>query len=217
MVKDLRQQITKAQRDMEQTEVKDPPPKPVTDPMFDKVRQMVLASPTGGSDSSLEVPPGLDPQLFQLYVLMSNPTISPNNLSVNSQIYNQLLGRLETARITQQLDASKEGTRYTVLDPPRLPLKPDKPNRVVVALLGLFLGAAAGTGFILLLEMADHSFHTVEEVADFLEIPVIGAINTIWTNGEVQQRQVKQRLAVFALGGVLTATLLGTFVLNLIH
>ena len=218
LVKDLRHQIAEAQANLEQTERSDPPPKPVTDPMFEKVRQMVMNSQTAGEGgSTVEAPPGLDPQIFQLYVLMSNPSISPNNFPVNSNIYNQLLSRLETARITQQLDASKEGTRYTVLDPPRMPLKPIKPNRMVVALLGVFLGAVAGTGLILLVEMADRSFHTVEDAADFLQLPVIGAINRIWTNSEVQQRQVKQRFAAFAVGGVLTAVLAGTFVLNLIR
>ena len=155
--------------------------------------------------------------MFNLYVLMSNPTTAANNGSVNTNIYNQLLGRLETARITQQLDASKEGTRYTVLDPPRLPLKPVKPNRVAVAFLGAFLGAALGVGLVLLLEMADRSFHSVEEVAEFLQLPVVGAINTIWTNSEVQQRQVKQRFAVFAVSGVLVTVLVGSLVLSLFH
>ena len=218
MVKELRQQIQTAEVELTDVEKTDPPPKPIVDPMFEKVRQMVLNNQTVGEGSfALEPPPGLDPQMFNLYVLMSNPTSAANNNSVNTQIYNQLLTRLETARITQQLDASKEGTRYEVLDPPRLPLKPIKPNRVVVALLGLFLGASAGVGLVLLVEMADRSFHSVEEVAEYLQIPVVGAINTIWTNSEIQQRQIKQRLAAFAVCGVLITVLVGSLVLSMTH
>ena len=216
MVKELRQRIQTAGTEMSEVEKTDPPPKPIADPMFERVRQMVMNGQASGVASSiLEPPPGLDPQLFNLYVLMSNPTTSANNGSVNTQIYNQLLGRLETARITQQLDASKEGTRYTVLDPPRLPLKPIKPNRVAVALLGAFLGAALGVGFVLLMEMADRSFHSVDEVAEYLQLPVVGAINTIWTNSEIQQRQVKQRMAAFAVCGVLITVLVGSYMLGI--
>ena len=215
LVKQLRQQIAQAKADLDATEKTDPAPAPITDPMFEKVKQMVMTTPQGVEPA--EAPTGMDPSLFNLYVLLSQPQIGMNSNGINAQIYNQLLSRLETAKITQQLDASKEGTRYTVLDPPRLPLRPAKPNRFLVALFGAFLGAMTGAGVIMLIEMADRSFHTVDEVAQFLQVPVIGAINTIWTNDEVQQQQVKQRFATIAVSGVLITVLLGSFVIGLIH
>src|SRR3989338_4461411 len=112
MVKELRLRISQAKGDRDNTDKADPPPTPIPDPMFEKVRQMVEQQQQKGlSPTALESPAGLDPQMFSLYVLMSQPQIAPVNGGVNTQIYNSLLSRLETAKITQQLDASKEGTR----------------------------------------------------------------------------------------------------------
>ena len=41
--------------------------------------------------------------------------------NVNETIYNTLLQRLETAKITQRLQSSQEGTKYTIIDPPARP------------------------------------------------------------------------------------------------
>ena len=219
LVIDLRQRIQKVRGDMEATEKENPPPRPMTDPMFEKVKEAVEANRSLGvvGGPSLQPPAGMDPQLFGLYVLMSQSKTGVNDVSVNTRIYNDLLARLETARMTQELDASLEGTTYTVLDPPRLPLKPVKPNRVVMALLGLFLGVTAGAGIVLLMEMADRSFHTAEEVAEYLNLAVVGTINTIWTNNEVQRRQVQNRFALLAASGVVVTVLVGSAILSWTH
>src|SRR3989338_5725355 len=82
----------------------------------------------------------------QLMLNLDLQNVVARDVGVNEQIYNTLLERLETAKITQRLQSSKEGTRYTILDPPRIPLKPFQPNKYLVALCGLFLGTLAGVG-----------------------------------------------------------------------
>ena len=72
----------------------------------------------------------------------------------NEKIYNTLLQRMESAKITQRLQSSKEGTKYTVLDPPRVPLEPFKPNKILVALMGLLCGCGAGVGMVFLSRFA---------------------------------------------------------------
>ena len=218
LVIDLRQKIQKARNDMEATEKENPPPRPMNDPMFEKVKEAVEANRSQGAGvPGLQPPADMDPQLFGLYVLMSQAKTGVNDVSVNTRIYNDLLSRLETARMTQELDASKEGISYTVLDPPRLPLKPVRPNRIVVALVGMFLGVLGGVGIVLLMEMADRSFHTAEEVSEYLHLTVVGTINTIWTNSEVQQRQVQHRFALLAASGIVVTVLVGSAILSWTH
>ncbi|MBF0522918.1 MAG: hypothetical protein HQL24_07695 [Candidatus Omnitrophica bacterium] len=101
--------------------------------------------------------------------------------NVNTKIYNMLLERLEIAKMTQRLQMSNEGTRYTILDPPRVPLTPSKPNKVLVTFIGLILGVGIGAGLVFLMEFLDRSFLDVEEASKFFEVPLIGAISRIVT------------------------------------
>ncbi len=117
--------------------------------------------------------------------------VMATDAGVNNQIYNMLLQRLETAKITQRLQTSKEGTKYTVLDPPRIPLKPIKPNKVLVAFMGFFAGALLGFGLVFGAEFLDKSFIDVEEATQFFDQPLLGAISKI--NTEVSIRQDRER------------------------
>lgn len=112
---------------------------------------------------------------------------------VNEGIYNMLLQRLETAKITQRLQSSKEGTRYNIIDPPRIPLKPIKPNRVIIAITGLVLGGLLGFGLVVASEFLDKSFIDVEEAKEFLGVSLLGAISRINTEESLRQERDQTR------------------------
>ncbi len=125
--------------------------------------------------------------LYKLMLLDKLGDVVARDAKVNEQIYNVLLERLETAKITQRLQMSKEGTKYTILDPPRVPLAPFKPNRLLVSLIGLALGLGVGIGLIFLMEFFDKSFIDVQEAKEFLGVPLLGAISKITTTEDIHQ------------------------------
>ena len=102
---------------------------------------------------------------------------------VNEKLYAMLLERLETARISQELEDSENKTKFKIIEPARFPLKPVKPNKLKLGLMGLLLGAMAGFGCIYLVEYNDQSFKGVEELKSFFDLPVLGAISEIVTEG----------------------------------
>jgi len=118
--------------------------------------------------------------------------VMARDAGVNNRLYNMLLQRLETAKITKRLQSSKEGTRYTVLDPPRLPLKPVRPNKVLVALACLFVGLISGCGLVFALEFLDKSFIDVEDASKFFGTPLLGAISKINTEATLRQDREKK-------------------------
>lgn len=130
--------------------------------------------------------------LYKIMLLDKLGTVVARDAKVNEQIYNVLLERLETAKITQRLQRSKEGTKYTILDPPRLPLAPFKPNRLLVSVVGLVLGLAGGIGMIFVAEFFDKSFIDVQEAKEFLGVPLLGAISRI-TTAEDMKREAARR------------------------
>ena len=130
--------------------------------------------------------------LYKLMLIEKLGDVVARDAKVNEQIYNVLLERLETAKITQRLQASKEGTKYTIVDPPRVPLEPFKPNRLLVSLAGLILGLAAGVGFVFMIEFFDKSFIDVQEAKEFLGVPLLGAISKITTIEEIRSKQGRE-------------------------
>jgi len=120
---------------------------------------------------------------------------------VNREIYAMLLKRLETARITKELDNFKEGTSFTIIESPRLPLKHVKPNKIIFLLGGIFCGVVVGYTCVYIIEMLDTSYQSLNEAkADLQPVPVLGSISAIITEREFNRRQQGARFTYAAMG-----------------
>jgi uncharacterized protein involved in exopolysaccharide biosynthesis len=159
-----------------------------TNPIIETIKSALESIEGTGDASAAAQNPNADMRL----VLMDNfENVLARDARVNENIYNVLLQRLETAKITQRLQSSKEGTRYTIIDPPRIPIEPIKPNRPLVAAVGLFIGALLGFALVAGGEFLDKSFIDVEEAKDFLGVPLLGAISKIETADSIRAVQNK--------------------------
>ena len=156
-------------------------------------------------------------KLYKLLLLERIDMVASRDSSVNERLYNVLLERLETAKITQRLESSKEGTKYTILDPARLPLKPVSPNKMLLLLTGLFLGGCFGIGVVFTMELLDRSFIGIDEAKTFLELPILGAVSKIITQTDMKiQRMNRFKIAVLSivLGIVLVIAIIYNVVIN---
>ncbi len=145
-----------------------------------------------GGENRTKLATATNEKLYKLLLLERiEKKVPAQDAGVNRKIYNELLSRLETAKITQRLEASKDGTRYTILDPARLPLKPFKPNKLNVLLIGMFLGISAGLGLVFAVEMFDHSFLSIDDAKAHLELPILGAISKIFTEKDVRAQKLR--------------------------
>jgi len=161
----------------------------MTNPMIDDIKRALNTLESGGIDQgSLRN----SDDSTQLLINVDLEKVLARDVGVNQKIYDTLLQRLETAKITRRLQSSKEGARYTVLDPPRVPLKAFKPDKVLVAFMGMFLGIAFGAGLIFIREFMDKSFIDVEDAKNFFEAPLLGAISKIYTNSDVRRERERQ-------------------------
>jgi len=192
MVKELRGKIAIAEKELNSGdyEIKTDE-KPIADATREALKQELnkiiedetsnTAIPAGVPKYAVDAQKDPNAAIYKLLLMDKVDSSRARDINVNVTIYNMLLQKLETAKITQRLETSKEGTRYTILDPPRLPLRPIKPKKMMVVLMGLFIGAACGTGLIFAREFMDQSFLDIEDAKYSLELPVLGAISRITT------------------------------------
>jgi uncharacterized protein involved in exopolysaccharide biosynthesis len=136
-------------------------------------------------------------EFYKVMLIDKMDDVKARDVDVNTNIYNSLLQRLETAKITQRLQSSKEGTRYTVLDPPRIPLKPSQPNMIINILLGMFLGLFLGGTMVFLTEFLDKSFLDVQEAKEFLGAPLLGSVSKITTPEIIEEDRQRQTWLLF--------------------
>jgi capsular polysaccharide biosynthesis protein len=147
--------------------------------------------------------------LYKVMVMDKIDTVMARDVTVNETIYNKLLQQLETAKITQSLQSSKEGTRYTIIEDARLPSRPFSPNKALVSFIGLFLGLGIGVASILFMEFLDKSFLDVQEASSYLNVPLLGAISKIETVESLDEQKQAQTHLIFWLivAGVLMISL----------
>ncbi len=99
--------------------------------------------------------------------------------SVQQKIYDDLVQKLENARVAKDLEFTKKASAFRVTDPAILPYTPIKPDRVRFILVGIFLGIAAGIGAVFGIEHLRHSFTDEDSIEKSLGVPVLVTIPTV--------------------------------------
>ena len=203
MVKDLRAQINQKMEELKKENLQYSEDAKLssssTNPLIEQIQKTLdsIGGDKTAADSAKAEVAGDDKALYKVALIDKLDNVMARDFSVNETIYNTLLQRLETAKITQRLQSSKEGTKYTIIDPPRVPLAPIEPNVPLVIVIGLFLGTVVGGGLILMVEFLDRSFLDVQEASEFLGVPLLGVISKINTVESLYEVKEKNKWTLF--------------------
>lgn len=110
--------------------------------------------------------------------------------------YEDLLQDREDLRTRGDVEDQTSQFRFTVTDPPVVPQKPIAPNRPLLLLGILFVGAGAGAGVAWAMGQLRSGFATPQKLERALDIPVIGSISLNRSN--VDRSLERLRLKQFA-------------------
>jgi polysaccharide chain length determinant protein (PEP-CTERM system associated) len=112
------------------------------------------------------------------------------NLKVKSD---DLMQKYMEATVAHGLEKEQKGERFTLIDPPRIPEKPFKPNRVAIVMIGVVLGIAAGFGLAALREFSDQSVYRTDKLAA-AGLPVLGEVPSILLPRDVRRIRMRRVL-----------------------
>ena len=119
--------------------------------------------------------------------------------------YASLLSKRNESQIAANLEARQIGEQFRLLDPARLPEKPNRPNRPMLNLFGIAAGFGVGLALVGLLEYRDSTFASDTEVSNILTLPVL-AVVPFMQSDEDREREIRKRAL---LGVGLGSTVLG--------
>ncbi|MDJ0914437.1 MAG: hypothetical protein QNI95_12765, partial [Desulfobacterales bacterium] len=131
--------------------------------------------------------------------------------------FEDLMRKLMEARVAQGLEKDKKGERFTLIDPPREPEKPFKPNRKAILIIGFVLAAGFGLGIASLREFSDNSVHNPDNLSIATGFPVLAGIPEILTSKDIRNQNTRR--SIFIVGAacavVVTITIFHFFIMNL--
>ncbi len=90
--------------------------------------------------------------------------------------YQELKGKQMVAELGQELEKGSRAERFSVVEPPRLPVLPIKPNRIGILLLGIALSFAGGIGSAAIAEFADTSVRGVKGMMRVMGAPPLAVV-----------------------------------------
>jgi len=121
--------------------------------------------------------------------------------------YDELLKKKNESAMATSMELLQQGERFTVMDPPSLPEKPEFPNRLKFCGLGLAMGLALGVVVAGAFEVMDDRIHDAKEIRKLLAADVMGEIPAIVNASDAQRAQRKMFLG-WAMAAVVFGTIL---------
>jgi polysaccharide biosynthesis transport protein len=112
----------------------------------------------------------------------------------SKQNYDDLLKKKEDSEMATSMEQLQEGERFTMIDPPSLPLKPDFPNRLKMCGAGLGVGLVLGILVVAGLEFFDDRLHSDKEIQSLLPVAVIAEVPEIVTSSALRRGKMRAAL-----------------------
>ncbi len=79
--------------------------------------------------------------------------------------YKEVKAKQLQAQLAQSLETERKSERFSLIEPPQLPLKPVRPNRIAILFIGLVFAGAAGVGNVFLAETMDETIYGPKQLA----------------------------------------------------
>jgi hypothetical protein len=124
--------------------------------------------------------------------------------NVTQKVYDDLLQKLENARVSKNLELADKSTKYRVVDPPLVPRIPVQPNRVILIIAGILFGIAAGVGTAIGLDYVNHSFKDEDTLRKELNLPVLAAVPAVVIESDVLAEKMTDKKVYTAAAAYLS-------------
>jgi len=127
--------------------------------------------------------------------------------------YESLLARQNDSQVATNLEKRQGGQQFVVLNPPSLPVKPNAPDRFMLALIGLGVGVALGLIVAVISELTQDQLHTHGELQGLVDAPIVAEVPALLSTTERQAVYRKSRMEWLSATLMVVAMTAGTLFL----
>lgn len=145
------------------------------------------------------------PQVEKLLAALSR------QLNSTSNRYWVMRDKQFAAEMGETLETESKGEEMLLVEPPRVPLRPFKPNRGAIIVLSLLFGLVAGVGVTQLVDSIDSSIRGGAAIVSVQGVPPLVEVPYIYTDLEIARAL---RLKKLALIGIAPAAIVVAIVLH---
>lgn len=110
--------------------------------------------------------------------------------------YEEIRSKKVSAQIAESLESENKSERFTLLEPPILPEKLFKPNRVKIIVLGFFLAIASSVGTLLMMASFDRQIRGADALAHVLGHRPLAVIPYLFIREEWDRRKRLLKLGI---------------------
>lgn len=125
--------------------------------------------------------------------------------------YREMKSKLTSAEIGESLETERKSERFTLNEPPTLPDKPVKPNRLAILFIGFVFSLAAGAGSAALFESLDQSIYGLNQLIAVTGAAPLVVVPHIQNRQEIRGNWARNLVAPLAAVTVVAG---GVFVVN---
>ncbi len=125
--------------------------------------------------------------------------------------YQEIKAKQMEAEVAQSLESENKSEKLTLIEPPLLPAKPAKPNRLLLGVLSLFLSLAAGVGLVFLIDTLDNTVYGRKGVERLLGNVPLAVVPYMETGTEKSGRYIKY---IIIIAIFLALILIGLFLFH---
>ena len=126
--------------------------------------------------------------------------------------YESLLAKKNQSEMSTDLEKTQQGEHFRMLDPPNLPVRPYKPNRLMLCGAGLAVGLVFGGGFAFGKERLSGKIYSEREIKKLVPFDVIAEIPPIESSEEQSSHRRGAWIAAAAAVVIVGFILLGSAV-----
>lgn len=166
-----------------------------------KAQEGFLRKAIAGYEARVENAPKREAELQQL----------SRDYDTANERYQTLLKRYEDAQLAESLEQGQNVEQFRMLDPAIPPARPAAPNRLWLLAMGIFASLAVGFGAIVAAERLDTTFHAVDDLQAFTNVPMLATIRRIPTKTGARRQRFRVALMTVAAIVGLALTVAGSY------
>lgn len=114
--------------------------------------------------------------------------------------YEELLSRRESANLSLKAEQTSDDLQFKIIDPPRVPLTPAGPNRLLFISVMLLFGVGAGVAMAFFWSQVNPGFYSSSTLGTAAGRPVLGSVSVSWVPAMRVRHAVK--FAFFTMSGL---------------